>query len=350
MKQLLCSVLALCLAAAFGICCTEGEIPVHSSTVMVQAFPAAEEEAIQSSRPVQSKSSQPTSGELEEEHAGVSSVQSGTAASSEEETSHDTPSPVSSSQSREETSSIPSAQSSADASSFHSSTPSTPAVQEQTTFVLYDGATFMQVANKLERRGICSAKDFYRASQQYTAGPVSVPASASRCFRMEGYLYPGVYTLYTNSNAEEVLSVFLGGYASASGMPSSDTLTLASIIELEATDPADMALVASVYHNRLNAGMKLQADPTRAYVSSTLADSPFVSNASQYNDLYNTYDCYGLPAGPICNPGANALFAAENPAQTDYLFFFCGKDGKNHYSSTYTEHLALLEQYGYGHQ
>lgn len=213
-------------------------------------------------------------------------------------------------------------------------------------FVVYEGDTFMQVANRLEEKGVCSAADFYQTAQNYTVKSFYVPESSDRCFKMEGYLFPATYDFVKNDDPEDVLRDMLNAYAAYSGMPTDDDLTLASIIEREARSSEHMALVSSVYHNRIAAGMSLDADPTREYVNNYITGNSLVSNQSKYAPLYNTYRFSGLPAGPICNPGNRAIEAAQNPAQTNYYYFFFGMDNTNHYSETYEEHCAQIEKYG----
>jgi UPF0755 protein len=88
-----------------------------------------------------------------------------------------------------------------------------------------------------------------------------------------------------------------------------EIVTLASIVEAEARDPRERARIAAVYYNRLKQGMKLQADPTVAYALGRRPDRILLKDL-EVNSPYNTYRNYGLPAGPICNPGRAALRAA----------------------------------------
>lgn len=211
-----------------------------------------------------------------------------------------------------------------------------------------EGSTFMDIANILERYGVCTKAAFYRAAQSYTVQSFTVPSSSSRCFKMEGYLFPDTYNFYKDQDPTDVLRVMLNNYAAKSGMPSDKTLILASIIEEEARSEEHMRLVSSVYHNRLNAGMRLESDPTREYVNDNITGNSLVANQGQFAALYNTYKCSGLPAGPICNPGARAIAAAQNPASSNYLYFFYGSDHTNHYSETFEEHKAQMNEYGVG--
>jgi len=214
-----------------------------------------------------------------------------------------------------------------------------------------EGFTTMQIAAALEAKGVCSKAGFVNAAEGYTVQSFSVPQSANRCFRYEGYLFPDTYAFYVDEDPVDVLKKLLNNYAARSGMPSDDALILASVIEKETRSSAHMRMVSSVLHNRLNSGMRLECDCTREYVNCYITDNPLVANPGKYAGLYNTYKCAARPAGPICNPGTRAIEAARNPAESPYFFYFFGNDNDNHYSVTYEEHQAQMKQYGvqYGH-
>ncbi len=212
-----------------------------------------------------------------------------------------------------------------------------------------EGYTFMQIASLLEQKGICSKADFYRTSQNYQVQSFEVPSTSDRCFKMEGFLFPDTYQFYQNDDPERVLRTMLNNYSAKTGCPPQQTLILASIIEQEARSEEHMKLVSSVYHNRINAGMRLDADPTRDYVNEFITGNPLLSDTGRFAALYNTYKCQ-IPVGPICNPGMRAISAAQNPASTNYYYFFFGNDNQNHYSQTYEEHQAQIAKYGVQHQ
>ena len=123
-------------------------------------------------------------------------------------------------------------------------------------------------------------------------------------------------------------------------------LIVASIVQMETRSPEHMSMIAGIIYNRLEQGMQLQMDSTREYINDYVTGNPLLGNTSKYAELYNTYKCAALPAGPICSPGADAINAAKNPTQTDYLYFFFGNDNENHYSATYEEHQAAMAQFG----
>jgi UPF0755 protein len=121
-------------------------------------------------------------------------------------------------------------------------------------------------------------------------------------------------------------------------------LTIASIIQKESNDPAEMPLIASVIYNRLGKGMKLQMDSTLNYgpYSHQIITSERIKNDTTY---YNTYKYKGLPPTPLATVSLTSLHAAMFPAETNYLFFMLHKDGGHVFSATYKEHLAHLKAF-----
>jgi UPF0755 protein len=211
-----------------------------------------------------------------------------------------------------------------------------------------EGFTFYQIAQRLEANGVCSAKAFYEAAAQYQVQSFAVAASPQSCYRLEGFLYPDTYEFYQPEEPVAALRRMLNNYKAKSGLPDYNTLILASVIERETRSSEHMAMVSSVYHNRLEKGIRLQADATIAYVEQNIKPSPWISNPEQYAQRYNTYKCAALPVGPICNPSRRAIEAAQNPSQSGYLYYFFGSDNTNHYSATYEAHRAAMAQYGLG--
>lgn len=120
-----------------------------------------------------------------------------------------------------------------------------------------------------------------------------------------------------------------------------ELLILASIIEKETGVPEERPLVASVFVNRLKKRMKLQTDPTVIYaITQGKSDlgRTLKRKDLQIDSPYNTYKYYGLPPEPICNPGKDAIWAAAQPAETDYLFFVATGDGGHNFSKSLSEH------------
>lgn len=214
------------------------------------------------------------------------------------------------------------------------------------TFI--EGETVETFARKLEENNVCSAADFLEAVNEADFTNYSfikaIPNAEDRAYLLEGYLFPDTYEFYqyedpktaikrflNNMNAKKLTKEVYDG-AEKLGMTVDQVLTLASIIQKESGDREDMYKISSVFHNRLkNWGEdgKLQSDVTYFYAQ-TLPE--------EYRDLYDTYICSGLPAGPVCNPGMEAIKAALNPAKTSYYYFVADVNGKTYFAKTYAEH------------
>ena len=137
-------------------------------------------------------------------------------------------------------------------------------------------------------------------------------------------------------------------------VPIVDALTIASLLEREASDFENMREVSGVIWNRLFINMPLQLDATLQYARAGKATEknwwPTPKPADKYLDSpYNTYAYKGLPPGPISNASAAAILAALNPYPTDCLYYFHDSEGDYHCSKTYEEHVANLKiQHGRG--
>jgi len=175
---------------------------------------------------------------------------------------------------------------------------------------------------------------------------------------VEGYLLPGIYTLPRSIRSEALILVLGNAFEQAisdeinagieqQGLTLDQALTLASIVEREAIVDDEMPLIASVFLNRINAGIKLDADPTVQYaigyntIQATWWTNPLSLEDLQFDSPYNTYLYRGLPPGPICNPSVGALRAVAFPAQTPYYFFraACDESGRHLFAETFEQHV-----------
>jgi len=125
------------------------------------------------------------------------------------------------------------------------------------------------------------------------------------------------------------------------GLDFHEAITLASIIEEEAMKDEERPIIAAVYLNRLRRGMKLECDPTVIYAIGNLNRSLLRKDLT-FPSPYNTYLNYGLPPGPISNPGRKSIDAAVNPSNDKYLFFVARGDGTHVFSLTYSQHLSAI--------
>lgn len=180
----------------------------------------------------------------------------------------------------------------------------------------------------------------------------------------EGKFYPGQYVAHRDATPEEVASMIHEKFVSdvlnrytaevEAQVPIVDALTIASLLEREASDFNNMREVSGVIWNRLFINMPLQLDATLQYVRGAKPAEknwwPTPKPADKYLDSpYNTYAYKGLPPGPISNASAAAVLAALNPFPTECLYYFHDSEGGYHCSKTYEEHVANLKiQYGQG--
>ena len=131
--------------------------------------------------------------------------------------------------------------------------------------------------------------------------------------------------------------------AAEKGLSIHDLVTLASLVEKEARYDEDRPIIAQVFFKRLQMGMPLQSDTTLQYLMAGPKEDVSIED-TKIDSPYNTYQHAGLPPGPIASPGMKSILAVLNPASTDYLYFVADRQGHNHYSQTYDEHLAIVEQ------
>lgn len=212
--------------------------------------------------------------------------------------------------------------------------------------VIGERMTIAEVAAELERRLGFPAESVVAAAHG-SALRAYVGTSAPS---LQGYLYPTTYYVSEGSAARDVLRQMADTFAArwrpdwnvrldSLGLSRHEAVTLASIIAGEMPHPeADERFhVASVYHNRLKRGMRLQADPTVVYA---LGQRRRLNYADYGIDSeYNTYAFNGLPPGPIAQPSVESLEAALYPTDTEYLYFVARPDGRHEFSETYRQHI-----------
>ncbi|WP_099362005.1 endolytic transglycosylase MltG [Fredinandcohnia onubensis] len=174
---------------------------------------------------------------------------------------------------------------------------------------------------------------------------------------LEGYLFPATYPFYEKKpsiesivetmleQTDKILVKYVGLMEGNSYIDSTHKLlTMASLIEEEATAQTDREQISSVFYNRLDDGMPLQTDPTVLYALGEHKKRVLYDHL-EVNSPYNTYKNQGLTPGPIANAGESSLSAALNPAETDYLYFLAAPTGEVYYSKTLDEHNAKKAQY-----
>ena len=224
-----------------------------------------------------------------------------------------------------------------------------------------------QVAQKVEALGLASGADFLAVVR--APGGIQLPEGLPPNQPLEGYLFPDTYEVDRNVDARKLVEMMAQQFtrkltpelrrrAAQRGLTVHQLVTLASIVEREAASPAERPIIASVYLNRLQIGMPLQADPTIqfAVASANFAEAAgygFWKPELTRDDLqrpspFNTYLNRGLPPGPICSPGLDALEAVVAPANTDYYYFVARDDGSHAFAQTEPEHRDNVERYQQG--
>ena len=238
------------------------------------------------------------------------------------------------------------------------------------TVMIPEGSNAQQIGELLEENLVCRAEDFekyYRTKLEKYDFEEQIEVTDERFYALEGYLFPDTYefyviddlkdnpnfdtTQYAKQAAEKMYQNFESKitkdmYARAKelGMTFDQVITLASIIQKEGTNSENMENISSVFHNRLENMYEyphLQSDTTEYYIRDCIKPKIPANSANLYEaviNAYDTYTCTGLPAGPICSPGLEAINAALYPAETDYYYFLSSSDGVFYYASTVEKH------------
>ena len=222
---------------------------------------------------------------------------------------------------------------------------------EPITVMLPEGVKAARQAKILARTiGIDSVRYMTLVYDSNFAHGLGVQANS-----LEGYLMPDTYKLYWQMDEELIIreqveefwkfmNDSLRAELDSTGRSLNHVLVLASIVNAETAIDSERALVAGVYYNRLERRMRLEADPTVQYI---LLDGPRRLKLSDLHreSPYNTYRNYGLPPGPIGNPGRASILAALFPVRHRYLFFVANGQGGHTFTRTFLEHRRAARRY-----
>ena len=219
------------------------------------------------------------------------------------------------------------------------------------TAVLPEGIRASEIATRLEELGLADREAFLQITDDPEfARSLGVPADS-----LEGYLYPETYQIPSDLSAAEVARILVEQFNDAWSqiepgardlkISKHQIVTLASIVEKETAAPEERRLIAAVFLNRLRKGMRLETDPTVIYGIANFDGNLRRRDLQDKSNPYNTYQIAGLPPGPIANPGADALRAVVEPAETEYLYFVSRNDGTHEFSKTYNEHVNAVNRY-----
>lgn len=221
------------------------------------------------------------------------------------------------------------------------------------TVTIPEGLTSQQIANVLAPKNLVNIDEFISLVMDKTiAASYHIDGT-----NLEGYLFPDTYVISRDTSARELIDLMITRFqkiftallnnqeaTTGSLLPVKDIVTLASIVEKEGGRAEEKPIIASVFLNRLKKRMRLESDPTVIYGLKTF-DGNLKKKDLRTPSPYNTYLNYGLPPGPIANPGRESLMAAINPAKTNYLYFVAKNDGSHHFSASLTEHNKAVYRY-----
>ena len=217
-----------------------------------------------------------------------------------------------------------------------------------------EGENRYEIAEELEQLGFGSQAEIERWIQnrewiKTLKFPFEAPPS------LEGYLFPETYSLTKSSSIKQVLSTLAKvaieywtpehiQKARDHGLTPHEAVILASMVEKETGAPEERPLIASVFYNRLTKKMRLQSDPTTIYGMWATYEGNIHRDDLLRPSPYNTYTVPRLPAGPIGNPGREALDAVLNPATSGYLYFVSKNNGTHEFNSTLEGHNDAVQR------
>ena len=228
-----------------------------------------------------------------------------------------------------------------------------------------EGLTVNEILDLFEKNGVGKKSDFTDALQTHeydfkfcknlTKDNLSeYRFETDYSYRLEGYLFPDTYDFYLNESPVSAINKLLVNFnkkfeeefydrCDELGMTVDEVITLASMIEKEGNNAEDYYIISSVFHNRLKNKANfpyLNSDATLQYALAERS-GPYGLDTS-FDHPYNTYKYKGLPPGPICNPGTEAIYAALYPEKTSYYYFYTKRSGETVYSKTAEEHQNYI--------
>lgn len=217
-----------------------------------------------------------------------------------------------------------------------------------------EGSNLFAVAEILENAGLAKQEEVLNAAYDVELVNDIAPEAVS----LEGYLFPDTYKFERHTPARELVTKMVERFreflkpeylkkARKENLTLHQAVILASLIEKETGKENERPLVAAVFHNRLEKKQRLECDPTVVYAA-LLAHryrGKIYRSDLQLDSPFNTYVHYGLPLGPIANPGKASLDAAAEPAPVNYLYFVSDNNGGHVFSATLTEHQNAVRKY-----
>ena len=222
-----------------------------------------------------------------------------------------------------------------------------------------EGENIFEIASDIQSKGLGSKEKFLELCRdQRFIGTlwIGLGSHGKAPATLEGYLFPDTYFFNRTLSPEDIIRQMLRRFfsvwgaaeearAKELGLTRHQAVILASMIEKETGASNERPLISSVFHNRLKKKMRLQSDPTTIYGIWNRYDGNLHKSDLLSPTPYNTYTVPGLPAGPISNPGKEALHAALFPDTSPYLFFVSHNDGTHEFTSTIEDHMKAVRKF-----
>jgi UPF0755 protein len=220
---------------------------------------------------------------------------------------------------------------------------------EKSCFTIPEGYNLFQIADLLEEKGFIQKERFLcLVKDKEFLGGLGIQAETA-----EGYLFPETYCVSKGMDESEIIKVMVSELNKSlpennSGFSIHQLLTLASIIEKEASNEEEKPIISACFHNRLKVGIPLSSCPTVIYALLPDFDGNLKKQDLEIGSPYNTYKHRGLPPTPIASPGISSIKAALYPASSDYLYFVSMNNGRHKFSRTLEEHHQATLKYQLG--
>jgi UPF0755 protein len=221
------------------------------------------------------------------------------------------------------------------------------------TVKILEGWDTNDIGKYMQSKGICTQDEFISLAQKDYSNTFDFLQDKPKSAGLEGYLFPDTYEISKGETCQDILNLMLSNFgkkltpamrADIKTQKKSifDIVTMASLIEKEVRGLDDKKIVSGILWKRIAIGMPLQLDSTINYITQK-SDPSATMKDIKIDSPYNTYKYYGLPKGPISNPGIDSITAAIYPKTTNYWYWL--SDGKTIFSETLEQHNIAKAKY-----
>lgn len=227
-------------------------------------------------------------------------------------------------------------------------------IKEKITII--EGWDTKDIAEYLESKKLYSGEDFLNMVKKDWSQDFEFLKDKPKNLNLEGYIFPDTYYVAENSTAEEFIRISLSNFNKKLSYDLKqeitkqkksifEIITMASMLEKEVESPEDKKIVSGILWKRIKEGIPLQVDATVNYVTGKNDVKVSIKDAN-IDSFYNTYKYYGLPLGPISNPGIESILAAIYPQESPYWYYLSADhNGQTIFSQTLEEHNIARAKY-----